>query len=84
MSVARVRKCYAFFIFRLSNVLSGNNKSLFKLSSGLSNIFLIATAADNYIYKVGSFAVEIRFQNKCLVPILEFKEFRFYNIIAIC
>ena len=82
ISVARVRKCLSFFIFRLSNVLSVNDKSLFKLSSGLSNIFLIATAADNYIYKLGSFAIEIRFQNKWLVPNLEFKEFSFYNIIT--
>ena len=82
ISIALVRKCYSFFIFRLSNVLSVNNKSFFKLSFGLSNIFLIATAADNYIYKLGSFAIEIRFQNKWLVPILEFKEFRFYNIIT--
>ena len=64
---------FYFFIFWLSNVLPVNTKSLFKLPSGLSNIFLIATAADNYIYKVGSFATEIRFQNKWLVPILEFK-----------
>ena len=46
---------FYFFIFRLLNVLSVNTKSLFELSSGLSNIFLIATAADNYIYEVGSF-----------------------------
>ena len=52
---------FYFFIFRLSNVLSVNTKSLFKLPSGLSNIFFIATAADNYIYKVGSFAIEMRF-----------------------
>ena len=38
-----------FFLLRLSNVLSVNTKSLFKLSSGLSNIFLIATAANNHI-----------------------------------
>ena len=44
-----------FFIFRLSNVLSVNTESLFKMSSGLSNIFLIAIVADNYIYKVGGF-----------------------------
>ena len=68
-----------FFLFRLSNVLSVNTKSFFKLSSGLSNIFLIATAADNHIYKVGSFAIEIRFQNKWLVPTLKFKEFSLYN-----
>ena len=73
---------FYFFIFRLSNVLSVNTKSLFKLSSGLSNIFLIATAADNYIYKVGSFAIEIRFQNKWLVPILKFKEFSLDNRIT--
>ena len=72
---------FYFFIFRLSNVLSVNTKSLFELSSGLSDIFLIATAADNYIYKVGSFAIEIKFQNKRLVPILKFKEFSLYNII---
>ena len=61
---------FYFFILWLSNVLSVNTKSLFKLPSGLSNIFFIATAADNYIYKVGSFVIEIRFQNKLLVPIL--------------
>ena len=71
-----------FFRFRLWNVLPVNTKSLFKLSYGLSNIFLIATAADNYIYKVESFAIEIRFQNKWLVPILKFKEFSLYNIIT--
>ena len=73
---------FYFFIFRLSNVLPVNTKSLFKLSSSLSNVFLIATTADNYIYKVGSFAIEIRFQNKWLVPILKFKEFSLYNIIT--
>ena len=70
---------FYFFIFTLSNVLSVNAKSLFELSSGLSNIFPIATPADNYIYKVGSFAVEIKFQNKRLVPILKFKEFSLYK-----
>ena len=56
----------------LLNVLSVNIKSHFKLSPELSNIFLIETAADNYIYNVGSFAIEIRFQSKWLVPILRF------------
>ena len=70
-----------FFIFRLSNVLSVNTESLFKMFSGLSNIFLIAIVADNYIYKVGGFEIEIRFQ-KWLVPILKFKEFSLYDIIA--
>ena len=55
-----------FFIFRLSNMLPVNTKSLFKLSSSWFNIFLIATAADNYIYQVGSFAIEIRLQSKLL------------------
>ena len=73
---------FYFFIFKLSNVLSVNTKPLFKVPSGLSNIFLIATAADNYIYKVGSFSIEIRLQNKWLVPILKFKEFSLYNIIT--
>ena len=50
---------FNFFIFRLSNVLSVNTESLLKLSCGLTNIFLIATAADNYIYKIGGFAVDI-------------------------
>ena len=50
---------FYFLIFRLSNVLSVNTESLFKLSCVLSNIFLIATAADNYIYKIGGFAVDI-------------------------
>ena len=55
---------FDFFIFRLSNVLRVNTKSLCRLFSGLPNIFLIAIAADNYIYdEVGSFAIEIRFQN---------------------
>ena len=62
--------------------LSVNTKSLFKLSSGFSNIFLIATAADNYINTVGIFAIEIRFQNKWLMPILKFKEFSLHNIIT--
>ena len=52
------------YIYILLNVLSVNTESLFQLSSGLSSIFLIPTAAENYMYKVGSFAVEIRFQNK--------------------
>ena len=56
----------------LLNVLSVNIKSLFKLSLEFSNIFLIETAADNYIYNVGSFATEIRFQSKWLVSILRF------------
>ena len=72
---------FYFFIFRLLNVLSINTESLFKLWSGSSNIFLISTAADNYIYKVGSFAIAIRFQNKWLVLILKFKAFSLYNII---
>ena len=41
---------FYFLIFRLSNVLSLNTKSLFKLFSNLSNTFLIAAAADNHIY----------------------------------
>ena len=52
---------FFFFMFRLSNVLSVNTESLFYLSSSLSNIFLVATVADNYIYDVGSFEIEIRF-----------------------
>ena len=73
---------FYFFIFRLSNVLSGNTKPLFKLPSALSNIFVIATAADNYLYKAGSLAIKIKFQNKWLVPVLKFKEFSLYNIIT--
>ena len=73
---------FYFFIFKLSSVLPVNTKSSFKLSSDLPNIFPNATAAGNYIYKVGSFAIEIRFQNKWLVPILKFKEFSLYNIIT--
>ena len=41
---ACVSKCLStsiFFIFRLPNMLSVNNESLFKLSSGLSYIFLM-------------------------------------------
>ena len=63
-------------------MLSVNTKSFFKLRSGLSNIFFIATAADNYKYKVGSFAIEVRFQNKWLMQILKFKEFSLCNKIT--
>ena len=59
-----------------------NTESLIKLSSGLSNILLIATTANSYIYEVGSFAIEIIFQNKWIGPVLIFKEFDFYNIIT--
>ena len=80
--VVFLKKYLYFFIFRLSNSLSVNTESLLKMSSGLFNIFLIETAADNYIYKVGSFVIEIEFQSNSLVPILEFKKFNLYNIIA--
>ena len=73
---------FYFFIVKLPNVLPVNTESIFKLSSGFPNTFLIATAANNCIYKVRSFAVEIWFQDKWLVPILKFKEFTLYNIIA--
>ena len=75
---------FDFYLFklRLSNVLSVNTESLFKLPSGLSNMFFIATAPDNYIFKVGSFAIEIRFQIKWLIPILQSKEFNLYNTIT--
>ena len=75
---------FYFFIFKLLNVLSVNTERLFKLSPRLSNIFFIATGADNYIYiyRVGIFAIKIRFQNKWLVPILKFKEFILNNIIS--
>ena len=73
---------FYFLIFRLLNVLPVNTKSLVKLPSGLSNIFLIATAADNYTYQDGSFAIEIRFENKWLVPILKFKGFSLYDIMT--
>ena len=49
---------FYFLIFRLSNVMSVNIESLFKLCFGLSNIVLIAIAADNHIYKLGSFSIE--------------------------
>ena len=71
-----------FSIFRLSNVLAVNTKTLFKLSYVFSNIFLIATAADSYIYKVGNFTIEIRFENKWLVLILKFKKFGLYTITS--
>ena len=45
-------------------MLSLNSESLLKLSSGISNIFLVAAVADNYICKVGSFQVGIGFQSK--------------------
>ena len=73
---------FYFFIFRLSNVLFVNIKSLFALPSSLSNIFLIATTADNYIYKVGSFATKIRFQNKLLVSNFKLTDFTLDYIIA--
>ena len=41
--------------FAECNVCKYRQQSLFKLFSGLPNIFLIATASDNYIYKVGNF-----------------------------
>ena len=50
---------FYFFIFRLSNELSVNIKSLYKLSTGLSNVFIIATAVDNYIYEVWSFTLRL-------------------------
>ena len=71
-----------FFIFRLSDVLSLNTESFFRLASGLSNIFLIATTANNYIYKVGSFATKIRFQNKLLVSNFKLTDFTLDYIIA--
>ena len=73
---------FSYSCFHIQNLLSVNTVSLFKLSSCLSNIFFIATAADNYTYKGGNFTIEIRFQNKWLVPILKFKEFSLYNIIT--
>ena len=71
-----------FFHIQVAELLYVNTESLFKLSFGFSNIFLIAAAADNCIYKVGSFSIEIRFQNKWLVPVLKFKEFNLNNIIT--
>ena len=71
---------FYFLVFRLLKIV--NTESLFNLSSGLSDIFFIATAVDNYIYRVGSFAVEIRFQDKWLVPILKFKQLTRYIVIA--
>ena len=68
-----------FFIFRLSNALFVNTKSLFKL---ICNIFFITTAADKYIHHVGTFAIEIGFENKWLMPIPKFKEFSLYNTIT--
>ena len=63
-------------------MLTVNTESFFMLLSALANIFVFATAADNYIYKVGSFAFENRFENKWLVPVLRFKEFTLDNTIA--
>ena len=73
---------FYFLVFKFSNVLPVNTESLFKLSSDSSNIFLIATATDNSRYQLGSFAVQIWFQNKWLVPIRKLKEFNLDNIIA--
>ena len=86
ITFAHVPKCLSTSIFSYSgcrlSLFKLSTESFFKLSSGLFNIFLIATVADNYMLKVGSFAIEIRFQNKWLVPILKFKEFTLYNIIT--
>ena len=40
-------------------MLCGNTEPPFGLYSGLSNIFFIATNADNYTYNVGRLAVTI-------------------------
>ena len=56
-----------FFIFRMSSVLYVNTEPLFKLSSGLLNIFLFATVADNYIHRVGSSTIKVRIQNKWML-----------------
>ena len=48
-----------FFHIQVAEVISVNTKSVFRLSSSLFKLFLIATTADNYINKVGSFAVDI-------------------------
>ena len=50
---------FYFFLFRLSNVLSVDTESLFKLSYGLSNRLLTATATDTCIYEVGSYRDEV-------------------------
>ena len=84
-SLVHIYNCHwtsVFYILRLSNVLSVSTESVFKLSSGLSNIFFIAAAPDNYIYKVGSFPVKIWFQDKWLVPISKSKKFTLYYIIT--
>ena len=85
ITFAHVPKCLSTSIFSYSgcrlSLFKLSTESFFKLSSGLFNIFLIATVADNYMLKVGSFAIEIRFQNKWLMPILNFKELKLYSII---
>ena len=63
------------FINGVANPEIVYTESLSKLSSGLSNVFLIATATDNYL-------VTSLLKLCCWVPILEFKEFTFKYIIA--
>ena len=58
-------------------MLSVNTESLFKLSSSLSKLFLLATVTDNC--QVGTSTVEIWFQTKWLV---KFKEFTIYSVIG--
>ena len=80
---AYARKCLSisiFLVFRLLKIV--NAESHFKLSSGLSDIFFIATGTENDIYRVASFRVEIWFQDKSLLPILKVKELTFYIIIT--
>ena len=50
---------FYFVIFMLSNVLSVKTESLFKLSCGWSNMFIIAPARVNCTDEIGSFAVKI-------------------------
>ena len=63
-----------FFHIQFWIVFSVDTESLFKLSSVISNIYLTGNAAVEFLHKVGSFTVEIRFQDKCMVSIFELKE----------
>ena len=72
---------FYFFIFRSSNLLSVNIPSLFLSCPPVCPIYF-SLQPPQIIYKVGSFIDEVWFQDKWLVPILEFKEFNLYNIIA--
>ena len=72
---------FYFFIFRSSKLLPVNIPSLFLSCPPVCPIYS-SLQPPQIMYKVGSFIDEVWFQDKWLVPILEFKEFTLYNIIA--